>query len=150
MASMRTTTGGTTSTLTHGTKTTTVAVDDETETRCLQKFTEAIPGSLTPLLPADLPKLRWKGVDPFARALWTQYPDSIALFRSAQMDAYVDEALTHKVAAALVDVAVERASVNGAELLPRGLEAWVARVRALDGAQQEIGRLLALFRGGRM
>ena len=123
MATMRSRMTGGTSTVTDGTKSATVAFGDETKR--LQEYTEAIPGSLTQLVAADLAKLIWEGEEPFNLALWTQYPGSVAFFRSEEMDSYVDQALTHVVKG----VKVGGRSITQGDLLKRirektGVQAW--------------------------
>ena len=71
---------------------------------------------------ADLAKLIWEGEEPFNLALWTQYPGSVAFFRSEEMDSYVDEALTHVVRG-------KGLGITQGELLKRirkdtGVQAW--------------------------
>ena len=68
-----------------------------TETLNLRGFAEAVAKTLRELKPAEIKSLSWSGPHPFAEAPWLQYPGTVAIFVSKQMDAYVEEALKHKV-----------------------------------------------------
>ena len=69
-----------------------------TETLNLRGFAEAVAKTLRELnKPAEINSLSWSGPAPFTEAPWLQYPGSVAIFVSKQMDAYVEEALKHKV-----------------------------------------------------
>ena len=67
-----------------------------TETLMLRPFAEAVAKTLRELKPAEIKSLSWSGPHPFAEAPWLQYPGTVAIFVSKQMDAYVEEALKHK------------------------------------------------------
>ena len=68
-----------------------------TETLMLRPFAEAVAKTLRELTPSEIKELTWSGPPPFAQAPWLQYPGSVAIFVSKQMDAYVEEALKHVV-----------------------------------------------------
>ena len=68
-----------------------------TETFNLRGFAEAVAKTLRELKPAEIMSLSWSGPAPFAEAPWLQYPGTVAIFVSKQMDAYVEEALKHRV-----------------------------------------------------
>ena len=68
-----------------------------TETLNLRGFAEAVAKTLRELKPSEIKSLSWSGPAPFAEAPWLQYPGTVAIFVSKQMDAYVEEALKHKV-----------------------------------------------------
>ena len=68
-----------------------------TETLTLRGFAEAVAKTLRELKPSEIKSLSWSGPHPFAEAPWLQYPGTVAIFVSKQMDAYVEEALKHKV-----------------------------------------------------
>ena len=68
-----------------------------TETLNLRGFAEAVAKTLRELKPAEIKSLSWSGPHPFAEAPWLQYPGTVAIFVSKQMDAYVEEALKHRV-----------------------------------------------------
>ena len=68
-----------------------------TETLNLRGFAEAVAKTLRELKPAEIMSLSWSGPAPFAEAPWLQYPGTVAIFVSKQMDAYVEEALKHRV-----------------------------------------------------
>ena len=68
-----------------------------TETLNLRGFAEAVAKTLRELKPSEIKSLSWSGPAPFDEAPWLQYPGTVAIFVSKQMDAYVEEALKHRV-----------------------------------------------------
>jgi hypothetical protein len=71
-------------------------IEASTESCHLAEFAVRVKGDLLPLTPAETEALVWEGSVPFDKSPWERY-DSVRLYRSKSLDAYVTEALQHVV-----------------------------------------------------